>query len=257
MAAPSYIAHESGSSAGNSTTRSVTLPTNIADDYLFVALCDDAALQTFTIPSGWTRLYDSLDVHNTSSATFLVIYKKSGGNEGASITITTSKSERAVWIAFSIRGVHQSSPIDAQGTNLHDDDDEGLLPAVTSVTNDALVLGIIATDTITTPHNKGVGYTRLAQLGVKSAGSLSIWYQTKATAGAVSQSTVDLDDDEQWLGVSWALKPLPPGATVATPAVAAVPLTLFPRSRAFTVAPGRNAFTVAPRPTAFTLQEKP
>jgi hypothetical protein len=256
MTSPTYIAHESGSSAGNSTTRSITLPENVADDYIFVALCDDAAGQAFTVPSGWTRLYDTLDVHNTTSATFLVIYKKSGGNEGASITITTSKSERAVWIAFSIRGVHQSSPIDAQGTNTHDNDDEGLLPAITTVTNDALVLGVIGTDTITTPHNKGVGYTRLAQIGVKSAGSLSVWYQTKATAGAVAETEIDLDDDEQWIGVSWALKPLPPGAVLATPAVASVPLTLPARTRDFTLAANRNALTVAARTISFTLQER-
>lgn len=237
MTLPSYVANTTGFSTGNSTTRTVTLPENVADDYLFVAMVDDAGLQTFTIPSGWTRLYDTLDVHNTTSATFLTIYKKSGGNEGASIVITTTKSEKAAWVAFSIRGVHQSSPIHVSGTTGTGSSSSASIPTLTTTDNDSLVVGIVGTDTITTPHNGAAGYTRLEQVGEKSAGSLSIWYQNKATAGVVSAATVTLDESQQWIGASFALAPLPPGATIATPAVAQVYFTLSPRPISFTLSP--------------------
>jgi hypothetical protein len=234
---PTYVASQTGYSTGNSTTRTITLPTNVADDYIFVAMIDDAGQQTFTIPSGWTRLYDTLDVHNTTSATFLTIYKKSGGNEGSSIVVTTSKSERAVWIAFTIRGVHQSSPIHVSGTTGTGSSTSASIPTLTTSSTDMLVIGIVGTDTFTTPHDSTSSYTRLEQLGYTSAGSVSLWYQNKATAGAVSAATVTINASEQWIGASFALAPLPGGAVLSTPAVAQVYFTLSPRPTSFTLSP--------------------
>lgn len=201
MAAPTIVNSVTGFSGSISTTRTVTLPTNIADDYIFVALMDDPVSQTFTIPGGWTRLYDTVDV--VSAATFILFYKKSNGSEGASINVTVGTTEEASWIAFSVRGAHASSPIHAQGTNATGTGGTATIPAITTSIIDTLVIGVIATDDVTTTHGATTDYTQLAESANDT--SVSVWYKTQATAATISANTSTLTDNEQWLGVSFAI----------------------------------------------------
>jgi len=200
-----------GADAGNTTSTIVTLdPSAFNDgDTVWIAIVSDAGSQVFTAPARFTALYSNVNVSG-STATLAVFYQRNiskalesfdGTNYTFAVGVATS--ERQSWICFATTG---DGTIDVQGTTATGSSTAATIPTLTTTANADLVLGIVATDGTTTPHTSTGAYTKLDESAGVSAGSISIWYQTKSTAGAVAADTVNIVN-EQWAGVSFALAP--------------------------------------------------
>lgn len=90
----------------NGTAHTVSLPINIASgDLLIVAFSVDQ-IPTVTWPTGWTELFAQ---SNSNQVRFEVRYRVADGTEGASISLTTSTSEKSSHQSWRITG-YQGAP---------------------------------------------------------------------------------------------------------------------------------------------------
>ena len=68
------------------------------------------------------------------------------------------------------------------------------------------------TDGVSTPHGTATGYTKIGEISGTSAATVSAFYQTASTAGAISSQTVSIAS-EQWANISFAIKEVVTGRT--------------------------------------------
>jgi hypothetical protein len=102
MASPAVVNTSSFNDAA-STSHAVTLPASIvAGNLLLVFFTTGTAGCTSTIPTGWSALYQ--DVNITASLFASCFYKTADGTEGATLTITTSGSTKIAANAWQISG---------------------------------------------------------------------------------------------------------------------------------------------------------
>ena len=114
MAAPTIPAgHTVGNSGGGSSDYTLTAPTNIAGDIIYLAIVEDDVGLVMSC-TGFSKLYSEVDI--SGSATFTLFYKTSSGSEPANYTVTTTVSERAAWMTFAVRGAGSTTP-NVQATN--------------------------------------------------------------------------------------------------------------------------------------------
>lgn len=101
MAFPVVEAINGGNNNANSTNHTVNLPAGIqASDLLIVFFVCDAN-PTITFPEGWTELFHATYVNALNFATW---YRVADGEEGATIVVTTSASERSAHTSYRISG---------------------------------------------------------------------------------------------------------------------------------------------------------
>lgn len=214
------------------------VPNNIAGDVIYIAISSDAADQIFSPPSGFSVLYDNVAIPTgTHTATFSLFYKQSAGSEPAFYTVAGSIAERQAWITFSVRN---DGGIDAQGTNLTGSGITATIPAVTTVSDHCLLIGVIATDAATIPHTGGSTYVEQVEVTASSASTTSLWFSSLAElAGAKPSDAITLDSSEQWLGVSFAIRP------AVSPALSVFDLVTLTEQVALLIASGGVSVTEA------------
>lgn len=205
MTAPSIIAgFTQGSDGANTTSTSVTTPTNSAGQRIYVAVVSDAASDTMSI-TGFSTKYSDVDI--VSAGTFGLFYKTSSGSEPGSYTVSAGVSERRSWIAFV---VDNDNGFDATASNATGTSSSAACNFATTTQANTLLINIVATDTSagdSTPHAPAT-MTRLAQQFGTSAGAISVHYQAEATAGAwPDNANVSLNTSDQWLSVAFAIAP--------------------------------------------------
>jgi carbohydrate esterase-like sialic acid-specific acetylesterase len=213
VAAPTIVSGAtSGFDTANHTTSTVLLPaTSFADgDTVVIAIASDATSQTFTAPTGFSTLYSNVDIPTTTpTATFALFYKTNivkasetfdGTNYDFSVGLGTT--ERQAWWCWAVNGW---GGIGNQGTNTSGSSATATIPAITTAQDNSLIIGVIATDQVSTPHGTATGYTKLGEVSGTSAASVSVHYQTVATAGTIATQNVTITS-EQWLGVVFEIK---------------------------------------------------
>lgn len=206
MANPTYVASSfiTGFNSSNTTSYSVTLPTNSAGQTMYYAIASDAVSQTFTTPSGWSVKKSNVDIPATSpTATAALFYKVSNGSEPATITQVVGTSERQVWALWT---VDSDGGFDADGTDTTGNSATATVPAVTTTSDNCLIWSVVFTDGVSTPHGTISGYTKLGEVSQASAASLSVFYIAQGTHGTQASQTVSITT-EQWLGITFAIKP--------------------------------------------------
>lgn len=224
MTAPAIVASVSGFDTSNTTTSTVILPSFTDGDSLYLLIASDATSQTFSLPqdasassTGFTALYSNVAIPATSqTATFAVFYLTNAQHSrfafnGSDYTLNApvGTSERQAWWCISVSG---DGGIDSQGTTATGNSATATIPAITTLTNNALVIGAILTDQVSTPHGTATGYTKIGEVSGTSAASVSAFYQAAPTAGAISSQTVSISS-EQWAGISFAIKEVVTGRT--------------------------------------------
>ena len=101
MAFPQVAAVNGGNNTTNSTEHTVNLPSGIqAGDLLLVFFASDVA-PTIAFPEGWTQLFQT---SWASLVNFGAWYRVADGNEGATITVTTSSEEMTAHTSYRITG---------------------------------------------------------------------------------------------------------------------------------------------------------
>jgi hypothetical protein len=209
VAAPaSGIVIEEYSVAGGTTsvnTASVTLPTTINSGDLLVMMFYGRGTGTVTTPTGWTneggRITDSAGIG-------YIFWKSATGSEGSSVTV--NKSNYAPWSSSVARitgydGV-SASPFDVATTTNSGASSTQNLPAITSVTDNCLILrasGVYGGDSNPTPES---GYTNG---GLSTAGSPRTVFTSKIleTAGTEAVYNFTTGGYMQFCHFSMAIKP--------------------------------------------------
>ena len=206
VAAPaSGIVIEEYSVAGGTTsvnTASVTLPTTINSGDLLVMMFYGQGTGTVTTPTGWTneggRITDGTGIG-------YIFWKSATGSEGSSVTV--NKSSYAPWSSSVARITgHNATPFDVATTTNSGASSTQNLPAITSVTDNCLILrasGVYGGDSTPTPES---GYTNG---GLSTAGSPRTVFTSKIleTAGTEAVYNFTTGGYMQFCHFSMAIKP--------------------------------------------------
>lgn len=224
MAAPTIVAFGSGTNGTNSTTVSVTLPTNTQGDLLFVAIVQDGQPTSLTA-TNWTPLYNLVDIQTTAKLS--VLYKTAGAGESSPVTFTSSLSERMVWVAWSVRGhngIHTSAGTPSTGSSA-----TVSFPSISTSVADCRAFTVIGTDNLSLPHGVSTNYASVDTEELTSGGALSVASRALSGTGTESPASVSITN-EQWTSVTFAVAPSGTGsnysltaaasAATATPSVA-------------------------------------
>lgn len=203
----------SGSNLPNSTSFVVTMPGHSPGDVIYIAITEDSAVAEFTQAS-FTKLYDDVVV---GQATFALFYKTAGDSEPATYTVTSTVSERAAWMAWSVAG---DGGINAQATNTLGLSTTASTANITTTEDGCLDIIVIATELVTTPMGASSTHNKLDEISVASGASLGVYYKTLVSAGLATAGNVTLNASQDWLTVRFAITPgsfVPPVAPSALP----------------------------------------
>ena len=213
MPAPTIVAGAtSGSNAANTLSVVVALPAaSFADgDTVYIAIASDQISQTFTTPARFSALYAATDIPTVTPTATAAVFKQANivkANEtlnGANyeFTVAVGTTERQAWFVWAVNG---DGGIDVQATNTSGSSATATIPAITTLTANCLVFGIVLTDQVSTPHGTATGYTKVGEVSAVSGASVSLFWQTVASAGAIGSQNVTITS-EQWLGLAFAIK---------------------------------------------------
>ena len=108
MAFPAIAAITSGTQTSNSTSHSVTLTDAAAGELLLVLLQAGSAI-SWTMPSGWTSI--------SAASGSVVAARIADGTEPASVTFTSSSSNKSSHLFIRVTGAHASTLPTAANTN--------------------------------------------------------------------------------------------------------------------------------------------
>ena len=101
MAFPQVDAVNGGNNTEDSTEHTVNLPANISAGNLLLVFFASDEVPTITFPEGWTQLFQEV---NATCIKFGAWYRIADGEEGATITVTTSASEQSAHTSYRITG---------------------------------------------------------------------------------------------------------------------------------------------------------
>lgn len=199
-----------GSNLVNATSFVVTTPDHEQGDVIYVAIAEDGGPVNFSL-TGFTELYADVTV---GQATFSLFYKTAGVSEPATYTVTSTVSERAAWIAWSVEndgGVH------AQATNATLLSATATVNAITTTEDNCLILSLAITELVGTPMGVMTGGNlKLVENSVASGASLGLFHRNLFSAGTLAAATVGLGASVDWLGVRFAIAPATPETPAAT-----------------------------------------
>lgn len=101
MAFPTVAASTTSTEGSNTTSHTVSLPTGISAGDRLGVLFTNHGTATVTTPSGWSEI-DTVSVDDGSADNCRTTYLErfADGNEGSTLSITTSASERSTHIAM-------------------------------------------------------------------------------------------------------------------------------------------------------------
>lgn len=98
---PIIEATASSNNTAGGTTHTVDLPDDIATNDLLLVFFSSDGNPTITFPSDWTQLYQTANAAQVKAGAW---YKFSDGSDDATVSVTTSASERTTHISYRISG---------------------------------------------------------------------------------------------------------------------------------------------------------
>lgn len=98
---PVVAAENGGNNTSDSTEHTVNLPSGIQSGDLLLVIFNADSTPTITFPEGWTQLFQTLGP-TTYKHMFGAWYRIADGEEGATITVTTSASEQSAHTSYRI-----------------------------------------------------------------------------------------------------------------------------------------------------------
>lgn len=201
MTIPSVVAgHTTRQDASATTSRTITTPTHLSGDTILIVLTMSSSTSAAATITDFNVLYDAAVL---SGGAIFAFYKKAGGSEPASYTISTNSVVISA-IAVAIRnfgGIH------AQGTNATGSSSTATAPAITTRRADCLRISLIATDDspgITTVATLS-GHSLLATVTGSGKPTISFQHKNLASATTDGSATAALSGTETWTGITFAV----------------------------------------------------
>lgn len=195
--------HTTYTAPSSLTSHNITVPPHSEGDAIYVLFLIDGN-QSLTPDTGFSAIEDDVAIYSGDhTATFGLYRKIAGASEPGTYTFTNSSAERGCAIAFS---VSREDSVDVSATN-GGDSSTATCPTVTTTGADALILRAVGTDSETLPHGTISGYTKIAEVERSSGGTLSIQYDTQASAGATGTANVSISTTQEWGTITAASLP--------------------------------------------------
>ena len=221
MAAPTFINSSNSSSTTTSTSLSITIPTNLEDDLIYVRISTTASstdpAASISPPDGnWTEEYDE-NISTTSAVRHYVAWRiaPSGGLSSPQ-SFSASAAAAFAAIAIVLRGVDTADPIDVKSTfNSGTGTNPSSLAVITSA-NDTFVirdLTIDDDDAINTyPETSNNLTNSIATPG--NGTRMGFCNKTQASPGDTGAGTWALSASEEWGATTVAVQP-PQGPSIS------------------------------------------
>lgn len=222
---------KTGTVAVNSTSWTLTYPTNIAaGDLLLALIAADGGITTGTMPVGWTKLY------GTSSGGAVVGYlwvKSADGTETGTFTFNANASEQGAWAVFRVPnetwfgGTLTSAVNVANQESVSANPDPPNLDPASWGTEDTLWIAFAAVDTSRTfsafPTTPSV-FTNTGSQVSGGAGGASIGYcRLESAVASVDPGTFTISASDDWAALTIAIRP---AAAVVVPRISPYPQLL-------------------------------
>lgn len=188
----------------SSITGTITLPTGLQEnDIVFILSVSDTDTQN--LPTGYTAGQNGV----SNSVQYRWSYKRMGATPDT--TATNLQSTSSGHIAFAVRGVSTTTVLDATVPSISTSATTGNPnpPAITTVTNNAMVLAFgfiddVATAATTTAPS---GYTLISAFDASGGGTVMAAQTIKSAAGAEDPGAFTVGSIDTWVGATVALRP--------------------------------------------------
>lgn len=191
----------------SSITTSITLPSGLQQNDL-VVICNMGDSTAQTLPTGYTNGQDGL----SNSVNYRWSYKFMGATPD---TTATNLASNSVHIAFALRGVNTTTPLDVTppaiaslSTGMPNS------PAITTATNKAFIVacGFLDDDAVASSVTAPSTYTLIIAADTTAGGlpgTVMAAYKILNTAGADDPSAFGGSGTDTWVGATFALRPAP------------------------------------------------
>ena len=223
-------------SAIGTTGLVVAIPTEHQEGDLLVCTTSRSSNNTDFAITGWT---DTGGQQNPGASPVMevgILYKIAGASEPSTVTLTNSDTSGAAWTAqiHAFRNVH-STPEDAAQviSSTVDNANAFLSNSITTVTDQAVVLGVVASNgSSITDYDPPPGYALISNQQGSDRNLMTAWAE-KTPAGAEVPGTVTGNGGagtDDHAGLVWAFKPSFATVTATTDAAGAGlgPFPVFP-----------------------------
>lgn len=216
--------------ATSSTNQTVDLSDAAVGD-VRILVCNYSPDGTGTVPShpsitGWEQIGVSTPT-GAASDSRLSIYRRdveSGDTlTGATQAISLSNTATVGSVCFTLEGVDLNQIIDVTAPSFITGTGSRNCPSITTVTDDAFVCHACVQDATSgaiVDGNIPVGDTLLGTMNnnpPSNGMNLGVSYNIQATAGASGTATWQQSSSEEWVGATFAIKPITEGITDITP----------------------------------------
>lgn len=249
MAFPVVETTAESAQTAQTTTHVVTMPSGIASgDLLLVFMAGGGTAFTLNALTGWTELIDE-----NAARGLHALYRQADGTEGASISLTSTVSDRSASIAYRISGAENPATQAPQISTVATGTSQAPDPSTCTPTGGAkdylwftlFTLAGEEADDDTWTNNAATNYGNLLQKtsgtgGTNVGASIAVCHRTN---NAASEDAVwpaaSLDQSLAWRAFTVAVHPAPPATnanaeaaettvTAETPTVLAVTPTIPP-----------------------------
>lgn len=171
---PSLVEQASG------TTLTIPVPSGVAVGETLVVGMVHASSSAITAPTGWTRVNHATIYQGGNNCA--LYYKTVVGGEGSFVVTVANGLSTGVMHRFS--GINTTTPIDAGSTVVGTGDcTTWQLPAITTVTADTLLFGVMASTLTTATVVKPTG-TTLGAIDTGTGYRMATAYETRTATGS-------------------------------------------------------------------------
>ena len=203
--------------ATEASPQTVNLPTFVADDYV-VVVCNHspdgtAAIGTVTTPSGWTLLHTSTATGAASDSRVTSFGRVMQGGDASTLSISTSTNMTIGAVAINYENVDTTTPVDTTAPTPTTGTGNATAPAVTTVTDGAMVVRVAVVDAAASPLLDGdepTGHTARGFMNnnpPSNGMSLGVADEIQVTAGAAGTAAFTNGGTEEYAAATFVLRP--------------------------------------------------
>ncbi|WP_026775191.1 SdrD B-like domain-containing protein [Polaribacter sp. Hel_I_88] len=198
-----FVGSNNNCSDNSVSTISVNVPSGSVNDLLIASVSTDDD-KTIDTPTGWTLVRGG----ENDKTSIYVFSRLASNSEPNSYSFDISSGKKRMCAAIlRYSGVNTTTPIEASNITTGDSDNPNP-PSVTTVTNNTIVVNMIAIDKDQKPMSNPSGTSE--RIDIESdKHSMGIADQKIATAGVVNPSSWSTDDDEKWVAITLAINTTP------------------------------------------------